>query len=1212
MGGLIKASIQLDEGSVRQRRLNLSALVERGFFPVAALGSGRRKAPHGTVLTLEVAGLERRVSTDISGGRRKPRRFRQRTWIGEFLALHRLGAGDEVLFERLGPLHYRVLPGVRGPERDRALVTRPREPRPSPAVPTGVWWASLGACLACILVLALDLPRGWKLTLAFLPLASWGFVRGWTWREELRGKALEVLATGILLAVVVTVASDLWILPYVRTVPVSASDYLRNGDLVRAVGKAIEKVLGEHAETCPDDAQAARVRTLQGRAADGWYALMNPRVEERPRELEELQEERLIEFVRDPRRPALDAQKWTFFLHRLGGEAALAEPESALLLLKDLQQGFAHALAIVTRDDHRAEVALNWLTAGESLRLQERTLAGQGRALGTIERVRDLVQGRGEARPLGIEYELFTALWEERYPSRRLAELNATGVITASEMRALADEEALAAFLWRRFEEELLSSRPIDARVLEDAYHSIGLADPHVAGTRLARLAESPSGQFLARWILGVFPYLLFRPEVLAAPGAMDDPSVRDAEWQRAQQLLREGWVRTLRSEAASPEVRWLALDALGLDAGDGAEPLEQVDLEHATQWAAAVSLDAQDRVRERLAAVHLAAGRPEEAARIHQERARTLPMGHARRVSVHAALADLSSPGSPERREQRALQLRAALSSGFPAPVAEAHGAWMADLDALGERAAALEHWFAALEICGRYGLNDLLHGLWLRTPRNDPWRLASIGAFLPSLRESLDATLLVHLLGAVASAEKEIGAGERALLRFQEAAEIAERHGDLTQARDLLVQRAGALSSIGRHFDADQALLHASRLGPERPEGPSGGPLSTRIEIQLARGDVEQAFETYLATHDLVGHLRELRTAAEDAGRQDVLELLDEEQRRDEELLGQGPEEAEHLAELEATIDAKRWSDAERLLMDWLASPDPLVLPGETAEGLVARLRASGRTDLAVTLCEVALARVPREDRWWIGSQLEACRREETIARDPAELARILNLQRLLERWEGAPSFDERVPERVAREEAVAAARARGDRNGLAHALESLAAHCDWANDHAAARDALLEALPIRESQSPARAARCREALGDAYRAAGRLAEARSCFERALAGPVERPAEDPGLLALKLGVVLEALGEDERALDLYERYRTDLPAERPFLILEFGVRSANLTERLESVEAAVPLWDELRGRLEPIGMSWLADMFRARPSLRPAPISGDPAASR
>lgn len=203
------AEVRLDERSLHKRQLDIGPLVDSAFFPpeVVSLRKGHRAAG---MLDLDLVGLKRHVATDVprASGAHGPRRFRDRSWIGAFLATHRLAVGDAVAFERVGRLRYRVVP-VRAGSMGLALAARAgSHARERVAVRLG-----LAAALACLLLLTADIHRGLKVTGAFVPITAWLFAVGWRNRDHWWGKSLETASTGIILAVVVTVLSDLYVLP---------------------------------------------------------------------------------------------------------------------------------------------------------------------------------------------------------------------------------------------------------------------------------------------------------------------------------------------------------------------------------------------------------------------------------------------------------------------------------------------------------------------------------------------------------------------------------------------------------------------------------------------------------------------------------------------------------------------------------------------------------------------------------------------------------------------------------------------------------------------------------------------------------------------------------------------------------------------------------------------------------------------------------------
>lgn len=84
----------------------------REFFPTDAFGKSSRTDGVGNPLRLHVTGLPEVVETDLpTDGAGRPRWFfRDRKWLKQFLQLHKLAAGDEVIITRLGPRDYQISP----------------------------------------------------------------------------------------------------------------------------------------------------------------------------------------------------------------------------------------------------------------------------------------------------------------------------------------------------------------------------------------------------------------------------------------------------------------------------------------------------------------------------------------------------------------------------------------------------------------------------------------------------------------------------------------------------------------------------------------------------------------------------------------------------------------------------------------------------------------------------------------------------------------------------------------------------------------------------------------------------------------------------------------------------------------------------------------------------------------------------------------------
>ncbi|HUW20952.1 MAG TPA: DNA (cytosine-5-)-methyltransferase [Sedimentisphaerales bacterium] len=91
--------------------LNLS-VCGKGFFPLETFGRPTR-GHKGKDITIMAEGLPEPVKTDIPSERKMGRvrwLFRKRSWVKEFVAVHRVSAGSELLLMRVGPCEYRITP----------------------------------------------------------------------------------------------------------------------------------------------------------------------------------------------------------------------------------------------------------------------------------------------------------------------------------------------------------------------------------------------------------------------------------------------------------------------------------------------------------------------------------------------------------------------------------------------------------------------------------------------------------------------------------------------------------------------------------------------------------------------------------------------------------------------------------------------------------------------------------------------------------------------------------------------------------------------------------------------------------------------------------------------------------------------------------------------------------------------------------------------
>jgi hypothetical protein len=93
---------EITDGAVNNDYLTLTSL--RDLFPDEVFG-GATEAEAGRTVTIHWGGEA--VDSDIvrTGGF-----FRRRAWVGEFIRLHRLHAGDRVVVDRTGPYVYHIYP----------------------------------------------------------------------------------------------------------------------------------------------------------------------------------------------------------------------------------------------------------------------------------------------------------------------------------------------------------------------------------------------------------------------------------------------------------------------------------------------------------------------------------------------------------------------------------------------------------------------------------------------------------------------------------------------------------------------------------------------------------------------------------------------------------------------------------------------------------------------------------------------------------------------------------------------------------------------------------------------------------------------------------------------------------------------------------------------------------------------------------------------
>jgi hypothetical protein len=97
--------VRLTQGNLSYSHIYLGK--HRAFFPRDAVGAGNSHDGKGALLTLHFEGVPEPVQTDLDG---KKMIFRCRGHVGKFFARHHLGAGDNIIIERLSPYEYGILP----------------------------------------------------------------------------------------------------------------------------------------------------------------------------------------------------------------------------------------------------------------------------------------------------------------------------------------------------------------------------------------------------------------------------------------------------------------------------------------------------------------------------------------------------------------------------------------------------------------------------------------------------------------------------------------------------------------------------------------------------------------------------------------------------------------------------------------------------------------------------------------------------------------------------------------------------------------------------------------------------------------------------------------------------------------------------------------------------------------------------------------------
>ncbi len=106
-----KRLICVNDANIRESHLYLTGHTD--FFPSDCFGSPSSKDGMGTLLRLDVEGLDEPVLTDIPTDARtgKPRRFfRRRSWVRLFFKKHAIKHGDTIAIERISSHRYRIAP----------------------------------------------------------------------------------------------------------------------------------------------------------------------------------------------------------------------------------------------------------------------------------------------------------------------------------------------------------------------------------------------------------------------------------------------------------------------------------------------------------------------------------------------------------------------------------------------------------------------------------------------------------------------------------------------------------------------------------------------------------------------------------------------------------------------------------------------------------------------------------------------------------------------------------------------------------------------------------------------------------------------------------------------------------------------------------------------------------------------------------------------
>lgn len=98
------AVIKLTQGNINNNHLYLASIID--FFPKSSIGGSNEDAEANTKLEIH-CGIGEAVFTDIAGDKNI---FRKRTWVREFLEIHKLSSGDKIIIENTGANRFHVFP----------------------------------------------------------------------------------------------------------------------------------------------------------------------------------------------------------------------------------------------------------------------------------------------------------------------------------------------------------------------------------------------------------------------------------------------------------------------------------------------------------------------------------------------------------------------------------------------------------------------------------------------------------------------------------------------------------------------------------------------------------------------------------------------------------------------------------------------------------------------------------------------------------------------------------------------------------------------------------------------------------------------------------------------------------------------------------------------------------------------------------------------